>query len=290
VLPVVSLGPPRSMEEMNIRLLQAIERLQPQGSIENVDTNLSSLTSESIVIVDVNVLRTQFHVVLPLASRRMTFLSWPPGLQQLDVRINKQDGQVIDVLSDGHEIIRNQGIERLFITTSPAIPGGVIRILLGEMLISGRKSPFGYERTCPLPFEFAGGQSTGVDIATFEPFSGPLRLGFQSDRTSTANVITNIPSHTVIRISGNCTSEDETVPGSKPNFNVRLIKGGNNMWQQEFDGMIGGAQLWPFDTGWGWLAEDDATFSLVITSVGPVGNVISMSGAIEIIPNIPTPA
>ncbi len=267
-------------------ILQQLQNLNPRDSGGQRFDDHVGVANYGIAELDITSAQTTTRLLVG-PTYRLTLIQVPEVLTTLEVRLFDPNGTPIDMLRSGPVLLSDVPIKDIFITTVPAIPdGGTLRFLTGNVQVSGQRlSNFGCLPTCPQVFELVSGQQNDVDFAT-ETLDGPKRYTMQQDRTSTAVFVRNIPAGTPFRIYGRVSSEDETTTVDKVKGSLQLVKSPDKFWEEEFDGMIGGPQKWLFDTGWGWLKTDNCNMELVIEDVGPTGNILSCTMAIEIVPQL----
>jgi len=269
-----------------IRLLTVMSDESP---IENQQTGTASFISEGITKISAqSVIENQGFQIQP--SRQISFVKIPPGLTRLLVRLNHADGAEIDILEAGRTIKRKNVIDKIFIAAEPAITNAAdndIHVLSGQTEVGPFNRNKDYNKSIPLQFSARNlGVITTLDLSGLAPLS-PVVFSVRDlglGATGTHTLWDNIPSSVPIRIKTRIYVwlTDAT---TKMTALTRLHDAGTVIQEDAFI-MHQDFGFLEFDTEWFQLAlnDDNSTFDLVVSALGPVGQEYSYSSRLWLIP------
>jgi len=267
------------------QLLKNLDGLDTRG---RRDEHRSGTENFDIGRIDLSTALTGKDAIPILGSYDFTILNWPATLTVLRVRLNNPTGgKFFDIIGGQNRIIHPTLIDKIYVESSPGIPGGHADIISGDakfLCETCGGGQWGFSN--PPRFSQLLGEQTSIDAATVG-LVGPesVTASDKLSAASTKNMITNIPANTMIRIKGDATPLLNSSVGNITEFTWKMKAGADEFSQEKFQGSENQGQ-WKWDTGWIFHRHTSpVTFAPQVLAVGPVGQIVFFNVQYFVIPN-----
>jgi len=203
-------------------------------------------------------------------SYRLTFLNVPECLCLFHVRINEPNAPVIDMLCAGNQIRTSNPINRVYITTEPALPGATLKVVAGEMdVVQTSRQLLPNDRVYDLKTNLGNDSAVSVDSTDTCP---KLYTTTQKTISATSELLfDSIPERWSLRVWGTVTARINSDATDLGEIKIRALssafaqRGTFGHWFVPETGSL----IFPFDSGWFCFGEDDGNIKITVQALGP---------------------